>query len=195
MSNTYYSIEFILGIINQFNRAMKTERKTTYATIASANEVSEKQVAAWINGSRVITNYHEIADKVTYKLSEPTNYFGWTLRYNMELDRSSINENTVFITDECGNHITGYTDIYYKNGNNSFSIKPIKPYDYDAIYYLYTTKDLRAINSMNCKPLKMQFKLIKETMKYEIKFINEAEDIHLSMDNYREVIKEKTKIP
>ena len=88
-----------------------------------------------------------------YKLNVPTDKV-WTIKFNMDIDKNSVNSNTVYILDEFNNIIDTATDVK----SNEIFVRTIEPYLHNTEYILYINGVLSSDGKVLKCPIKMKFK-------------------------------------
>ncbi|MCY6370203.1 N-acetylglucosaminidase [Clostridium ganghwense] len=104
-------------------------------------------------------DYTEIPSKSEVSITKP-----WTVNFNMNLDKNSINEDNVIVTDDAENPV----DVSVSAGNDSKSIvisPPTGGYSIHNTYYLTLNTDVKSSSGTKLsKPVRMEFTTAK---KYE----------------------------
>ncbi|SHJ57396.1 S8 family serine peptidase [Paramaledivibacter caminithermalis] len=95
--------------------------------------------------------YQEFSPKIDVPLDKK-----WTIRFNMELDGSHINDSNVFIVDKTGIKIQ--SEISLMSDKKGIIITPIANYESGQEYSLIINKDIKAVNQESLvKSVKMTF--------------------------------------
>ncbi len=100
----------------------------------------------------------DLSSKVKQDLKFKTGRFVWRVKFNTPLDPSSINKDTMYITDM--NNVRRPAFISYDPTKNQIEVEPINAYAEDVYYHLHITTRVRSIGGQSLKqPVKLKFKL------------------------------------
>ena len=125
-------------------------------------------VAAWRLGAGSINTWDRLANMLkegTYgRLDDKTEVpptKEWTVKFNMPLDPSSVNNQTIYVVDEWGYPV----DVEVSCGEDSKSaiVKPLVPYRKGSVYELIISSKVRAASGASLKqPLRMRFSIASQ---------------------------------
>ena len=95
-----------------------------------------------------------------------TGKFVWRARFTTTLDPSTINTNTMYVTDEAGNKIKAA--IRYDDSINQIEVEPLQAYAQDAYYFLNITTKVKSRGGQRLKePVQIKFKISLNEKKEE----------------------------
>lgn len=131
--------------ISGFNSTVAATDQVLTITVGGKTATYKVQIAA--------------ASSVEWDLREQRNTTNalkdWTVTFNTDLDASSVNENSIYITNSQGTKI----DATRTTTSKAINIKPNQAYTQDQTYYLYIGSSLKSKNAVGLKKgIKMPFK-------------------------------------
>ncbi|GAB6148901.1 Ig-like domain-containing domain [Clostridium novyi] len=106
----------------------------------------------------------------------------WTIKFNMKLDKDTINNNNIIVVTKDGERQD--IDIKLNDDGKSIKIKPKKNYKDERDYYIVVKNDVKSISGKNLnKPVYGKFTVIKvpkvsDAVKFEI-----IKPINMDMNN------------
>lgn len=125
-------------------------------------------VAAWRLGAGSINTWGKLANMLKEgaygSLEDKTGVAPskeWTVKFNMPLDPSSVNNQTIYVVDEWGYPV----DVELTLGEDSCNvvIKPVTPYREGHKYELIISKELRGASGEALKqPMRMRFSIASQ---------------------------------
>lgn len=93
---------------------------------------------------------------VKQDLKFKTGDFVWRIKFNIPLDPSTVNPNTMYVANS--NSIPLKTSIRYDSVHNQIEIEPTEPYSTTESYYLNITTSVCSRNGQRLKePVQVQF--------------------------------------
>ena len=108
---------------------------------------------------RVRTSIPSLQNKVKTKIIGPTDTIYWYLRFNLELDESSVSGKTMNVTDTDGYIMR--TVIAYKPKHNLISVSPLDTYEENRYYLLNISRNVRSARGRYLRStIHILFKLI-----------------------------------
>jgi len=109
---------------------------------------------------RVAASIPALRNKIKMEITGPTDVIHWYIRFNIPLDDSTVNDQTMQVTDTDGYIMR--TDISYQANQNRICISPLDTYEENRYYLLNISKK---VCSARGQPLKtvihILFKLYK----------------------------------
>jgi tetratricopeptide (TPR) repeat protein len=104
------------------------------------------------------TSDPNLKGKVKIDLSGPLDTVHWSIRFNIPLDETSVNEKNMEVTDTEGYIMR--TDISYQSSDNRIVISPLDSYEEQRYYLLKVSKKVRSAKGQNLKTvISILFKL------------------------------------
>lgn len=154
MASPAYAISYTYDYLNRLTSVTyENGQKLTYTYDAAGNLLSVTVTGDQGNGSGepLIWKPKTISDK--YKV--------WTIRFNMPVDASTINNQNITVTDASGNLV----DVMVEPGSDGRSaiVTPVEAYLAGQMYHLNIGKGIKSTSGKSLKrPVIMQFIISKE---------------------------------
>jgi len=112
---------------------------------------------------RVATSDPSLKDKIKINLTGDIDTIHWSIRFNIPLDETSVNDKTMEVTDTDGYVMR--TEITYVHGSNSITISPLDSYEEQRFYLLKISKKVRSAKGQHLKSeINILFKLYQGKM-------------------------------
>jgi len=112
---------------------------------------------------RLATNIPGLKDKIYANISDGKDSVYWYLQFNIPLDKNTVSDKTMKITDT-----TGYimrTDISYIEGKHIIVISPLDSYEENVYYLLYIS---RRVKSSSGKKMRTKIHILFKLMNNQI---------------------------
>jgi len=97
----------------------------------------------------VITSIPSLKEKVHVNIKDPNEKIFWYIKFNLNLDPSSVSKKTTNVTDTEG-YILDIT-IRYDENRNLIEISPLEDYIQNHYYLLNISKKVRSVNKKHLK--------------------------------------------
>ncbi|MCL2456855.1 MAG: tetratricopeptide repeat protein [Defluviitaleaceae bacterium] len=98
---------------------------------------------------RVAVSDPKLKDKIKIEITGPLDTVYWSIRFNIPLDESSVNEKNMEVTDTDGYVMR--TDITYQAPANTIVISPLDSYEDQRYYLLNVSKKVRSQKGQSLK--------------------------------------------
>ncbi len=108
---------------------------------------------------RISTSIPSLKGKIHVDINEPTERAYWYIRFNIPLNKSSVNRDTMNVTDTDGYIMRTY--ISYDENDNLIVIVPLDSYEQNRFYLLNISKQVQSAKGQNLKnEIHILFKLL-----------------------------------
>ncbi|GHU50945.1 hypothetical protein AGMMS49975_03020 [Clostridia bacterium] len=94
------------------------------------------------NGITIETNIKGLKSKINTRIDPYSDTLFWFIRFNVQLDESTVTEQTMRVTDTDGYVMR--TDISYNDAKQSIMISPLDSYEQGVFYMLRISKKVRS---------------------------------------------------
>ncbi len=108
---------------------------------------------------KINTSIPSLKNKIKIDVEGPTERAYWYIRFNIPLDKASVNRDTMNVTDTDGYIMRTY--ISYDEDENLIVIVPLDSYEQNRYYFLNISKQVRSAKGQQLKhEIHILFKLI-----------------------------------
>ncbi len=109
---------------------------------------------------RYAASNKDLEDRIKVKMEEGADTIYWHIKFNLNLDKTTVTRDTMYVTDLGGFVLESY--IYYDEATNLIVISPLESYEENFYYILNITTKVKSAKGQNLKkPVIILFKLLE----------------------------------